>query len=176
MHLPLTPAVFARSYVRDGDPAEAAAALAGAIGADLVVIGNSVHTKLHRVLNGSTRDEILRTSRLPVLVAAGEPAAASGSDVRSVLALSDGSRANGAVQLAGAIARAYASRLVFVSVGHDGWELALDRAVREYQPGMIVAAAAPRPSWRDPFPENPIACALHDARVPVLVTAERPAG
>jgi nucleotide-binding universal stress UspA family protein len=168
--------VFARSYVREGKPAEEVAALAGALGADLVVIGNSSHAKIHRVLNGSTRDDILRTSRFPVLIAAGEAVPAAETGLRSILALSDGSRhANGATQLAGTIARAYASRLVFVSVGHDGWELALDRAVREYHPGMIVVGPAQRPTWRDPFPENPVACALQDARVPVLVTTEQPA-
>jgi nucleotide-binding universal stress UspA family protein len=169
--------VFARSYVREDRPAEAVAALAGAIGADLIAIGNRAHAPIHRVLNGSTRDDILRVTRLPVLVAASEPPPAADVELRSIVALADGSRAAiGAAQLAASIADAYAARLILLPAGYDGWRLAIDRAVNEHHPGMIVVGAPRRPSWRDPFPSSPVACVLQEARVPLLVTAEPPAG
>jgi nucleotide-binding universal stress UspA family protein len=64
--------VFARSYVRDGTPVDEVAWLASALRADLVVIGNRPGSRLRRLLYGSTRDDLIRASTVPVLVAEGD--------------------------------------------------------------------------------------------------------
>jgi nucleotide-binding universal stress UspA family protein len=43
--------------------------LARVFGADLIIVGNGHATRVQRFLNGSVRDEIVRTADVPVLVA-----------------------------------------------------------------------------------------------------------
>ena len=62
--------IASRSCVRYGKPAGEVAMLAECSAADLIVIGNHHSDKLHRILHGSTRDETVRASSIPVLVAA----------------------------------------------------------------------------------------------------------
>lgn len=66
--------VFGRSCLRYGKPAYEIMTLAGLFSTDFVVIGNRPSSRAHRFLNGSVRDEIVRTSSLPVLVASAKEA------------------------------------------------------------------------------------------------------
>jgi nucleotide-binding universal stress UspA family protein len=61
--------VDAHARLRYGSPVSEIPALARAFAADLVVIGNRPSPKLHRILNGSVRDELVRSATLPILVA-----------------------------------------------------------------------------------------------------------
>jgi nucleotide-binding universal stress UspA family protein len=60
--------VFGRSYIRYGAPAAEIRAFADGLGADLIVIGNTPASRLHRFFNGSVRDELVATCSQPVLV------------------------------------------------------------------------------------------------------------
>jgi nucleotide-binding universal stress UspA family protein len=59
-----------QTCVRYGNPGAEIALLAELIGADVIVIGNEPGAALSRLFRGSTRDQLLRESRIPVLVAA----------------------------------------------------------------------------------------------------------
>jgi len=61
--------ISCRSSIRYGKPADEVVALARVFGADLIVVGNGSATRVHRFLNGSVRDEIVRSASVPVLVA-----------------------------------------------------------------------------------------------------------
>jgi nucleotide-binding universal stress UspA family protein len=64
--------VSARSCLRYGKPATEIVALADACVANLIVVGNHLSGRLHRVFCEPVPDEIVRTSGIPVLVVAGE--------------------------------------------------------------------------------------------------------
>jgi nucleotide-binding universal stress UspA family protein len=61
--------IFGRTCVRYGKPAAEVVTLARVFGADLIIVGNGPATRVQRFLNGSVRDEIVRTANVPVLVA-----------------------------------------------------------------------------------------------------------
>lgn len=61
--------IFARSCIRYGTPAGEVVTLARAFAADLIVVGTRPASRVERFLNGSVRDEIVRTADVPVLVA-----------------------------------------------------------------------------------------------------------
>ena len=61
--------VNAQRCVRYGRPASEISTFAQLIHADLVVIGNHHASALRRFFRGSTRDELMRSSPIPVLVA-----------------------------------------------------------------------------------------------------------
>jgi nucleotide-binding universal stress UspA family protein len=61
--------IFGRSCIRYGKPAAEVVTLARVFGADLIVCGTGPGTRIQRFLNGSVRDEIVRTASVPVLVA-----------------------------------------------------------------------------------------------------------
>ena len=165
--------VFARSHTRDGKPAEEVARLADALGADLVVIGNHPGAKLRRVLCGSVRDEIVRASTLPVLAVDEDPERPPDFRPLCILTPVDDSPGSvGAVRLATEIARRYAARLVPVDVARlraGAWIRAIDRAVIEHRPSMIVLGAAPVRGLRDPFASNVVERLLQESHVPLLV-------
>jgi nucleotide-binding universal stress UspA family protein len=172
------------------------------VGADLIVIGNHPSAKLCRVLRGSLRDEIVRTATRPVLLVherASWPDAGPGP----VLALAEGtSPSQRAVRFAARLARACALPLVLLSAGSeshagaalvrevrlrgpvhpvdvtglvstDAWSRAIDRALDERRPGMIVAAAAPARGLRDLVSPSVVEHVLQETRVPVLIVPDR---
>lgn len=57
--------LFARSYVRFGSPVSETQSFARGRGAELIVIGNRPAEKAHRLLEGSVRDEMVRTCPYP---------------------------------------------------------------------------------------------------------------
>jgi nucleotide-binding universal stress UspA family protein len=61
--------IDAQACVRYGRPSAEIITFAQLIHADLVVIGNHASSALHRFFRGSTRDELVRGSIVPVLVA-----------------------------------------------------------------------------------------------------------
>jgi nucleotide-binding universal stress UspA family protein len=61
--------VAASSSIRFGKPAVEVVTLASALGADLVVVGGRRSRALRRFFRASVSDEVVRVSRLPVLVA-----------------------------------------------------------------------------------------------------------
>lgn len=102
------------SVSASGDPADELLALAGAEGADLVVVGSRSHNFLYEIFLGSVAREVIRKSELPVLIERLEPTQAGQAETcaavcsraldRILLAtdLSDQSRSaeDAAVQLA----------------------------------------------------------------------------
>jgi nucleotide-binding universal stress UspA family protein len=60
--------VFGRTCLRYGKPATEVAAVADAFAADLILIGNQHRSRLHRFLNGSVSDDVVRAAEVPVLV------------------------------------------------------------------------------------------------------------
>ena len=160
--------VVARACVRLGDPVGEIAALADALAADLIVIGNRPAGKLHRVLNGSVRDAVVRTSKLPVLAVDARPSRSSAFHPECILApLADPSASPAAMKLAAAIAKAYGARITFARET-TGDDRALERAVAEHGPGMIVVGAAPR-RLRDHLFPTAVERVLQSAPGPVLV-------
>jgi nucleotide-binding universal stress UspA family protein len=194
--------VFARSYVREGKPASEIVWLAGALGADLVVIGNSSGGKLRRILCGSIRDDIVRASSLPVLVAdLDRPRTVEFSPRCIVAPLEDAPASQRAVRLAADIAKAYAARLVLVSAAADGrppaallnevrhglgpldvtrlvstqpWSGAIERAVVEHQPDLVVMGVTPQPALRGLVCTTIAERLLHEDRMPLLVVRGEP--
>lgn len=60
--------VVVECYVRQGDPASSILDLVDEASADLVVMGSHGRTGLRRLLMGSVADEVMHTSKAPVLV------------------------------------------------------------------------------------------------------------
>lgn len=160
--------VAARVCLRYGEPVGEIAALADALAADLVVIGNQPTTRMHRFLNGSIRDAIVRTSKIPVLAVDARPARTSAFRPQCILApLADPSGSHAALKLASAVAKAYGARITFAREA-AGDDRAIDRAVTEHRPGMIVMGS-PRRGLRDVFVPNAVERMLQSAPGPVLV-------
>ena len=65
--------IRAHAALRLGNPVVEIAALADALAADLIVIGNRPRSKVHRILNGSVRDELVRNATRPIAVADPSP-------------------------------------------------------------------------------------------------------
>lgn len=162
--------VFGRSYLRDGKPVNEVAWLADALRADLVVIGNRPSAKIRRVLLGSTRDEMVRASRLPILVADADPSRPADFGPRCILAPAEDSRGSvNAARLAAAeMATAYSARLVVLPPGNG----TIDRAAGEHQPDVIVIGAAPRDRLRDLFSANAVERLLQEYHGSVLVVPD----
>jgi nucleotide-binding universal stress UspA family protein len=165
--------VFARSYVRFGNPAEEVQSFAQGLGADLVVIGNRPAGKIQRVLNGSVRDEIVRTCPLPILITANETSASV--DFRPhciVVAGADAPTAIRAKRLAADLAADYFSQLVLLRAASDGSrqeKQSIDRAVEEHRPGLIVMTCSRSRRIRNIFAEDVVERVMQEADVPVLV-------
>jgi nucleotide-binding universal stress UspA family protein len=165
--------VFSRSYVRYGDPAEEVPSFAQGLAADLVVIGNRPAGKIQRVLNGSIRDEIVRTCPLPILITANDSNAAA--DFRPgciVVAGADAPAAIKAKRLAADLAADYVSQLVLLPSAHDGSrqeKQSIDRAVEEHRPGLIVMTCSRSHRLRNIFAEDVVERVMQEADVPLLV-------
>jgi nucleotide-binding universal stress UspA family protein len=154
--------------LRLGNPVDEIAALADALAADLVVIGNRPRSKVHRILNGSVRDELVRRTTLPMLVA--DPSPSNTSEFRPdciLAALADPSALPAALHLARRIAKAYRTRMVMCS-GADGGR-AIEPSVAAQRPGMIVLSTEPRRGLRDVFRPSTIERVLQSAAAPVLI-------
>jgi nucleotide-binding universal stress UspA family protein len=164
--------VFGRQYVRYGAPASEVTMLAGVLAADLIVIGRRRHDPIHRILNGSVADDIVRTSSLPVLVAGAngsEPPALHGGFVLAELA--DESELSAPVKSASAVASAYGADLVCLSGAKSSRARseAVERAIRELQPALFVIGATSQQRWRDRFLPNMLKRMLQMVSAPVLV-------
>lgn len=96
----------------EGDPAEAVAAEAERLGADLVVLGARGRSPIAGLLLGSTARKLLNASRRPVLVAHGEIDA-----IRTVVAgVEQGEGAVRVAEAAAAVGAATGARVVLVNV------------------------------------------------------------
>jgi nucleotide-binding universal stress UspA family protein len=60
--------IFSRTCLRYGRPATEVAALADVFAADLILVGNHHRSRIHRLLNGSVSDGVVRSAGVPVLV------------------------------------------------------------------------------------------------------------
>lgn len=165
--------VFARSYVRYGKPASEAVSFAEGLGVDLVVIGNRPTEKIHRILNGSIRDEMVRTCALPILVANARWARPVDFRPRCILVPgADLPAAKHAKQFAADLADDFAAQLILLPAVHNGLREetdAIDRAVHEHRPDLIAMARTQRHGLRNPFATDVIERVLQEAYVPVLV-------
>ena len=164
--------VSASTSIRFGNPSFEAQAFARGVGADLIVIGNRPINKVHRLLHGSVRDLMARTSALPVLIA---PALAPQADdfrPASILVLeADAPAANRAKRLAADLAADYLSRLILLPATHDGMDAEkrnIERATADHRPGLIVATCA-HTRVRNVFGEDIIERLMQEAKIPLLV-------
>ena len=165
--------VFARSYVRFGDPATESATFARVRGADVVVIGNRPTDKLQRLLNGSTRDDMVRRCPLPLLLA---PAAAREADDFEprciIVAGADSPGGRSAKRLAADLAADYASQLVVLPLGSGGAAAeknGIEAAIREHAAGLIVMTNTRRKRFQNLFSDDLVERVMHAAQLPVLV-------
>ena len=165
--------VFARSFLRYGSPAGEVRSLADGLGADLVIAGNASAGKLHRLLNGSVRDELAATCSQPVLIVGAKQTRQSDFQPGRILVPgADAPAAWAAKRIAADLAEDFAAELVLMPGADGGVERqreAVDQAVRAVAPGLIVMAAAPRPRLRAIFAEDLVARVMHDERAPVLL-------
>ena len=166
--------IAAQTCVRYGNAATEIAAFAGLIQADLIVIGNRSTTKLHRLLCGSTRDALVRTSRVPVLIADGEGLRALRFRPQCILmaGAAECSNADGTKQLARMFARTFAARLISAALPDAGVRAqmtALDEAVRDYRPGLIVVPLPLRRPLGDFLALDPLDLILRKTHIPVMV-------
>jgi nucleotide-binding universal stress UspA family protein len=160
--------VFARTYVRLGEPAAEIASFAEGIGCDLIAIGNSPSQKVPRLLNGSLRDEIVRICSRPVLVADMKRARPIEFRPRNILVVeADSPTALRAKRFAAELASEYGAELVLLPTDHDAIE-ASDVNVSERRPRLVVAGIKPR-SFDDPFSSDCIERLLHAASLPILL-------
>jgi nucleotide-binding universal stress UspA family protein len=160
--------VFARTYTRLGEPAAEIASFTESIGCDLIVIGNSPREKFPRLLNGRLRDEIVRISSRPVLVADMRRARPIEFRPRNILVVeADSPTASRAKRFAAELASEYGAELVLLPTDHDATE-ASDVNVSEHRPGLIVAGVKPR-SFNDLFSPDCIERLLHAASLPILL-------
>jgi nucleotide-binding universal stress UspA family protein len=170
--------VVARSIVRYGAPAPEVLDYAESIGADLVVIGNRPTAKLARILNGSVRDELVRTCRVPLLLADGADHADQARAFhprRVLLARSDALQVGPAKRVAAKLAIEFAAQLVLlpgVHAGIDREKATIDRAVRELRPGLIVMACPQGSRLYNVFAGNIVERVIQDARMPLLIVRE----
>jgi nucleotide-binding universal stress UspA family protein len=168
--------VFARSFVRFGDPATEARRFARGRGAGLLVIGNRPTTKIHRLLNGSVRDDLVRTCPVPLLLAPHVPYPAADFQPHAiVVATAHALDGDGARRLAADLAADYASHLVSLGDAGSGVsaaERAIDAALREHAPGLLVMTRARR--VRSPFGGDLVERVMQRVRVPLVIV--RPDG
>jgi nucleotide-binding universal stress UspA family protein len=158
----------ARSYVRVEKPSFEVTSLANELHADLIVIGNQPRTRVQRFLCGSTRDEIVRTATVPLLLAQPHPSLASAYRPDCIIAaLAGPSASTSALQLASSVAQAYDARMVLCSGGDGG--CVLERSIAEHRPGMIVIGDVAQPRLRNPFTTGVVERTLQSAAAPVLV-------
>jgi nucleotide-binding universal stress UspA family protein len=164
--------VFGRSCLRYGKPADEVAKLADAFAADLVVVGNRPSGRLHRILNGSVRDEIVRMSALPVLVA--ERSKFDSAELREecVLAeLADAAASKAVLRAASAFASGYRLELVCLpgAKGLRARSRAIELAVVEFQPALLVIGAPSKRNLRDRVLPTIVERTLEAVNAPVLV-------
>jgi nucleotide-binding universal stress UspA family protein len=160
--------VFARTYMRLGEPAAEIAAFAESISCDLIAIGNSPSEKVPRLLNGSLRDEIVRICSCPVLVADMKRARPIEFRPRNILvAEADSPTASRAKRFAAELASEYGAELVLLPTDRDATEASVVN-VSEHRPGLVVAGVKPR-SFNDLFSSGCIEQFLHAASLPILL-------
>jgi nucleotide-binding universal stress UspA family protein len=160
--------VFARTYMRLGEPAAEIAAFAESIGCDLIAIGNAPSEKFPRLLNGSLRDEIVRICSCPVLVADMKRARPIEFRPRNILvAEADSPTASRAKRFAAELASEYGAELVLLPTDHD----ASDVNVSQHRLGLVVAGIKPR-GFNDLFPSDCIERFLHAASLPILLVPD----
>jgi nucleotide-binding universal stress UspA family protein len=165
--------IFAEACIRYGKPATEVALLADVFAADLIVIGNRPSDRIHRFLCGSVRDEIVRASGIPVLVADANASNPPEFGANCVLAqLADASVSPAALRLASGIAAAYGRGLVCLPPADRSGRAgsgAIEQAVAEHRPALIVIGAPPQGGLRDLFSPNIVERTLQSVDAPVLV-------
>jgi nucleotide-binding universal stress UspA family protein len=149
--------VDAHARLRYGSPVSEVPALAVALAADLIVIGNRPSPKVHRILNGSVRDELVRSATLPILVADPSPSNTSEFRPDCILAtLADPLALPAALRLARRVAKAYRTRMVMCSGADRG--RAIEPSVAAHHPGLIVMS-----------PGKAVERVLQSADAPILI-------
>jgi nucleotide-binding universal stress UspA family protein len=160
--------LFARAYLRHGDPADELAAVAGALRASLLVAGNRGASKLERLLGGSVRDRLVRQATVPLLLA-GDPAPTAGAE-RVLAIASDARTAERAFALADDLAGRGKARCVLVPAAHGSHAAAtIAQTVRDVGPDTVVIAGSWRRGVADGLYADPVERLLRDAHRAVIV-------
>jgi nucleotide-binding universal stress UspA family protein len=164
--------VFARSCLRYGTPAIEVARLARGFSADLVAVGNRHRDRVHRFLNGSIHDDIVRASGVPVLVAAANESGPADFRNGCVLAEpADGSESSAVLRVASAIASAYRAKLVSLPATKSAQARTktVSMAFRDLHPALFVIGATSQHHWRDRFFPNFVERTLQTVTIPILI-------
>lgn len=167
--------VFGRSCLRYGAPADEVTTLAAVFAADLIVIGRSCHDRIHRILNGSVPDDIVRTSALPVLVAGATGSEPVLHDGCVLAELADGSELSAPLRTASALASAYGAELMCLPEMKSARARseAVEAAIRDLHPALFVIGAPSKQRWYGRFLPNAVERTLQMVSAPVLVVRTR---
>gem|GEM_PF-4310503 len=145
-----------------------------------MVIGNSPADRIHRLLNGSIRDEMVQACSLPLLIATAHFMRPADFRPRCILVPgADSPAAIRAKRVAAELASDFSAQLILLPGAHGGISeesTKIDRAVGEHHPGLIVMAAAPRRRVRNIFADDLVERVMQEAHVPLLVVATAGAG
>lgn len=189
--------IVSTPFTRDGPPADVIPELAEQIGADLVVVGDSTHGKLHRVLHGSARDGLLASRVRPLLIVR-EHQWSDGFAPRCIaVILAGGAIPYGTLRFASALAVANDARLILAGTPEMPSFLvreeiasivrrpldvrtvtaksvlgSLDAALAQHAPQAVVVGAAAAQPWRKllPLPQGLGERVLAYVDLPVFVT------
>jgi nucleotide-binding universal stress UspA family protein len=162
----------AETRVLYGKPGEETARFAQDFNAGLIVIGNRPSMKVDRLFRGSTRDDVVKRSAVPVLLTPARPDTPVELPPRCILLPSADAPQNApAARLARNLARVYGAEVVSMQAAANVQEEidALRNMVGDLEPGLLVMVRPPQGVWnRLGFPDI-VERVLQEINVPTLV-------
>jgi nucleotide-binding universal stress UspA family protein len=148
------------------------AGFANDFNAGLIVIGNRPTIKVDRLLRGSTRDDVVKRSAVPVLLTTARPDTAVELPPRCILLPSaDVPQNAAAARLARNLARVYGAEVVSMPAACSAQEEidAIRTMAGDLEPGLLVVVRPPQSVWnRLGFPDI-VERVLQEINVPTLV-------
>jgi nucleotide-binding universal stress UspA family protein len=162
----------AETRVLYGRPGEETARFATDFNAGLIVMGNRPTMKVDRLFRGSTRDDVVKRSEVPVLLTTAGPRTPVELPPRCILLPSANLPQNApAARLAGNLARIYGAEVVCMHAAASAQEEfdAIRTMAGDLEPGLVVMARPPQGVWNHlGFPDI-VERVLQEINVPTLV-------
>gem|GEM_PF-1715499 len=170
--------VFARAYIRYGDPAAASCTFAERHRAGLIVIGNGPRRTRNweRLIHGSMLGEMARQTTIPVLVADLYRTRPSECRPSRILIVAADSCAERAAQLAAEFAKENDTAKPLFRVYIDGSSAsmsALRMRLRDLRPDLVVVSQPLPRSWWGLFEADLMNRIMHDVAAPIAIAPMR---